>query len=60
MCAGHPVSWFVPALATGEVLQTADEEKRAKADFVISTDKDINFTRIEVAELVHRLLDAQP
>lgn len=54
------MSWFVPALATGEVLQTADEEKRAKADFVISTDKDINFTRIEVAELVHRLLDAQP
>eukprot|EP00892_Ulva_mutabilis_P001980 jgi/Ulvmu1/11783/UM008_0197.1 len=36
--------------------QVPDEAKREQADFTISTDKDTNFTRVEIAELVHRLL----
>jgi dephospho-CoA kinase len=40
-------------------LQVPDAEKRKKADIVIDTDKDENFTRIEIAEIVHRLLGAQ-
>jgi dephospho-CoA kinase len=40
-------------------LQVPDDEKQRKADIVIDTSKDENLTRIEVAELVHRLLHAQ-
>lgn len=39
-------------------LQVSDEDKRGWGDFIICTDKDTNFTRVEVAELVHRLLAA--
>lgn len=41
------------------MVQVPDAEKRRRADVVIDTDKDENFTRIEVAEIVHRIVSEQ-
>lgn len=39
-------------------MQLPDETKRQRATFVVETDKDQNFTRIEVAELIHHITAA--
>ena len=41
-------------------VQVPDEEKRQRAALVLDTSKDTNFTRIEVAELVHQLHSRYP
>lgn len=40
-------------------MQVPDEDKRRHASFTLFTDKDTNFTRVEVAELVHCILASQ-
>ena len=56
-CYDAHVQWPLQEFVNRGVVQVPDASKRERATFVVDTDKDLNFTRVEVAELVHHVTE---